>query len=370
MEGEYIDLYSLLRQVRTDIGEAFPLSVWISAEIASIQAKPASHCYLDLVQTEKGKQKAKAKAIIWASRYPMLAHYYRETTGGDMEVGQQLLFKVAAIFSELYGFSLIVEEVMPLQTEGDAERVRRQTIETLEKENLMGKQQELEMPALPYRLAVISARDAAGFGDFCRHLQNNPYGFVFDVRLVEAAMQGADAAASIAAALGLAAADADPFDSVLILRGGGSSLDLACFDDLDLCRAIARCPLPVFTAIGHDRDYHIADMVAYRFVKTPTALADEFIDMFAAEDERISLLENRLKLLLLGKVSLQESKVERMAERIAAADPRAVLKRGYTLALDSRGVVLKSVKDLLTGDRIKIMMSDGAVSAIIDRIER
>ena len=101
-------------------------------------------------------------------------------------------------------------------------------------------------------------------------------------------MQGKEAPRSVADARAEVEGSGDRFDAVLVMRGGGSDLDLACFDDYLMCSAIARCPVPVFTAIGHDRDYHVADMVANTFVKTPTALADLFIEATAAEDERIS----------------------------------------------------------------------------------
>ena len=116
--------------------------------------------------------------------------------------------------------------------------------------------------------------------------------------LFPATMQGNQAPESISDALEEVQTASKQYDAVLILRGGGSNFDLQCFDDYGLCFNIANCPLPVFTAIGHDKDYHVADMVAYDFVKTPTALADLFIDCVAAEDERISNFSNRLRLAI------------------------------------------------------------------------
>ena len=151
------------------------------------------------------------------------------------------------------------------------------------------------------------------------------------------------------------------YDAALILRGGGSVLDLACFDDYDLAFTVANCGIPVFTAIGHDRDYHVADMVAYDFVKTPTALADLFIDCVAAEDERISNFSNRLRLAIAGKISSMESALEVLGQRIKAADPRNLLTRGYSLVTDEKGVVLKSAAKLKPGQRLGIMFADGSV---------
>ena len=156
----------------------------------------------------------------------------------------------------------------------------------------------------------------------------------------------------------------EPFDAVLILRGGGSALDLACFDAYGLCFAIANCPVPVYTAIGHDRDVHVADRVAYDAVKTPTALADRFIDAFAAEDERISSYGNRLRMAFAAHLAAMEQRILALGERIRSADPRGVLARGYTLVADAQGVVVKSAAQLRPGAKFKVMFADGTVEAV------
>ena len=174
-------------------------------------------------------------------------------------------------------------------------------------------------------------------------------------------MQGEGAPASIADALDRIETAREPFDAVLILRGGGSALDLACFDDYGLCFAIANFPVPVLTAIGHDRDYHVADMVAFDYVKTPTALADVFIDAFAAEDERITSYSTRLRLAFQTKLSAMSSALDVLQSRIHSADPRKILQRGYSLITDSRGVVLKSASGVKQNDNLKIYFSDGQI---------
>ena len=364
MERDYIDLSELLAMVREDLEAAFPERFWVRAEIASVQTKANGHCYLELVQQEDGRTVAKVKANIWRSRYAPLRAYFREATGGDLAVGMEVLLRVQVTFSEAYGFSLNVEEIEPRFTLGAAEMQRRKTLERLEAEGLLDRQKELECALLPYRLAVISARDAAGYGDFRRHLEENAYGFVFAPELFEATMQGEDAPASIVDALERVECAPEPFDAVLILRGGGSALDLACFDDYGLGFAIANCPIPVYTAIGHDRDVHVADRVAYDAVKTPTALADRFIDAFAAEDERLSSYGNRLRMAFAAHLAAMEQRILALGERIRAADPRGVLARGYTLVADAQGVVVKSAAQLRPGAKFKVMFADGTVEAV------
>lgn len=359
---EPVDLLTLQILVREGLDELFPEAVWVRAEIASLQARSNGHCYLELCQSDGNGVVAKAKAIIWRNNYLMLSAFFREAAGSELRPGITVLVHARVSYSELYGLSLIVDEIDPSVTVGEAELQKRRTIAKLEAEGMMDRQKELELPLLPRRLAVISASGAAGFGDFRRHLEENEYGFAFEVTLFEAAMQGDTAAASISDALAAVETSPDgPFDAALILRGGGSTLDLACFDDYGLCFAIANSPLPVLTAIGHDRDFHVADMVAYHYVKTPTALADVFIDAFAAEDERITSCSTRLRLAFQAKLSGMDAALEVLRSRIAAADPRKVLERGYTLVTDADGVVRKSAAGLAAGDTLRIYFSDGEI---------
>lgn len=363
---EPVDLLTLQLLVREGLEELFPESVWVRAEIASLQARTGGHCYLELCQSDDRGVVAKARAIIWKNSYQLLSRFFREAAGGDLRPGITVLVHARVNYSELYGLSLIIDDLDPSITVGEAELRKRQTIAKLESEGLLDRQKELEMPQLPRRLAVISASSAAGFGDFRRHLEENEYGFAFEVTLFEAAMQGDAAAASISDALTAVETSPDgPYDAALILRGGGSALDLACFDDYDLCFAIANSPLPVLTAIGHDRDCHVADMVAFDHVKTPTALADVFIDAFAAEDERITAFSSRLRLAFQAKLSRMDAALEILHSRIRSADPRKVLERGYTLVTDAGGVVCKSAAGLAAGDALRIYFSDGEINVTV-----
>ena len=360
------DLLTLQREIREGLFELFPDRVWVKAEIASMQVRTNGHCYLELVQSERGVQLAKVKAMIWSSRFKFLSAFFEQASGTRLAAGQQIMARAQVNYSELYGLSLVIDDINAEFAVGDAELRKRQTIERLEKEGLMELQKELELPALPYSLAVVSAPDAAGYGDFCRHLEENGYGFVFKVTLFPATMQGAAAPQSVSEAL--SAIDPKQFDAVLIMRGGGSRLDLACFDDYDMAAAIARCPIPVYTAIGHDRDHSVADMVAHAFVKTPTALADEFIDLYAQEDERLTYLANRLKLAFANKISSRLSRIDELERRIREADPRKVLQRGYSLIVDEGGHIVKEAASVKPVDKLRIMLADGTIEVNVDTV--
>lgn len=361
MEKEFIDLFTLQNLLKAGVEDVFPGKLWVKAEVASVSVKSNGHCYLDLSQNGPDGIVAKAKAVIWRSKYFALRTYFREAAGTDLQAGMSVLLKVQVTYSELYGLTLTVDDIDAEVTVGAAELEKRRTVAKLTADGMMDLQQGLSLPALPYRLAVISAENAAGYGDFRRHLLENEYGFAFCPELFEATMQGVDAPASIVDALDRIQTSAVPYDAVLIMRGGGSALDLACFDDYGLCLCIAQFPLPVITAIGHDRDTHVADLVAFHSVKTPTALADLFIDCYMAEDERLASYASRLRLAFASRLAAMASRIDLLESRIRSADPRSVLSRGYTLATDASGVVLKSAAKVAEGDDIRIMFNDGTL---------
>jgi exodeoxyribonuclease VII large subunit len=182
----------------------------------------------------------------------------------------------------------------------------------------------------------------------------------------------------------------EDWDAVLILRGGGAKLDLACYDDYDLAAVIAQYPLPVLTAVGHDQDFHVCDMVAYEYLKTPTALADYIMDIYEEEDERISSCETRVRLAVSNrlyressvldslsarirggfslKIAAMESALQVLQTRIESADPRRILERGYALAVDGDGVVLKSVSGRAAGDKVSVMFADGTLDCTVNTV--
>ena len=375
-EVEYIDLYRLQTAVRQGMAQLFPDAVWVKAEIASISRRPNGHCYLELAQSEDSKVIAQVRAVIWKNTFPFLSTYFKKVTGNDLASGQEVLVHVKVGYHEIYGMSLTIDDINPEFTLGAREALRKKTIERLESEGLMLAQKELCLTDLPYYLAVISAPDAAGYGDFRRHLLENSAGYAYHVDLFEALMQGQGAPASICQAIADIEASKVPYDAVLILRGGGSDLDLDCFDDYSLAAAIARCPVPVFTAIGHDRDYHIADMVANRFVKTPTALADLFLECTAAEDERISALESALSVAFATRLKGLEAALEsreigimnKVVRRLDASE--AALNRFSEVV--SRGASARCMQEESRLNRIDEMASRGAMARCLkeqDRLE-
>lgn len=317
----YVELLELQEHIRESIEDAFPGRYWVKAEISSCSPRNNGHCYLTLTQNRAGKAVAESRAVIWKWKYPQLKQFFEQSTGQPLQAGITVLVRVQVSFSELYGVSLFIDEIDPAFTLGEQALERKRAIERLQKAGYMEMQQELALPDLPFRLAVITSRTAAGYGDFCRHLLENAEGYAFQVQLYEALMQGEQAPESIIEALEEAVME--PWDAILLLRGGGSELDLSCFDDYDLAIAIATCSVPVVTAIGHDKDVHIADMVAHTSVKTPTALADLFLDAFRAQDA----LQDRLGQRIGAAVRRLATQEELRLEGTDAAIRRAVQRR-------------------------------------------
>ena len=391
MEKDFIDLLELQQMLREGVESLFPNRVWIKAEVSAVKARDGGHCYLELSQSDEKGLVAKSNAIIWSSKYRLIAPYFESVTGSPLQEGMVILVQVQVNYSELYGMSLIISDIDPEFSVGIKELERQKTIERLQKEGLMGLQKELELPYLPYNLAVVSAEDAAGYRDFIRHLEENPYGFEVNPVLFPALMQGADCPLSIISALDLIVEDGRSWDAVLILRGGGAKLDLACYDDYGLAAVIAQYPLPVLTAVGHDQDYHVCDMVAHEFLKTPTALADYILDIYEGEDERLSSLQARMRLAFSNrlyreealldsmvsrikgafslKIVAMESALQVLQTRIEAADPRRILDRGYALATDSRGVVLKGVGGSKVGDAVSVYFADGRMDCDVVAVQ-
>ena len=390
MEKEYIDLFEFQSRLKQGIECLFPSRIWVKAEVSAVKARSGGHCYMELSQSDANGLVAKANAIIWASKYRFIAPYFESGTGSPLSEGMSVLVEVQVNYSQLYGFSLIINDIDPEYSLGVKELERQRTIERLAREGLMELQKGLSLPLLPYRLAVISAEDAAGYRDFMRHLHENPYGFQVDTELYPALMQGADCPESIITAMDAVLDSGKEYDAVLVLRGGGSKLDLACFDDYGLAAVIAQFPLPVLTAIGHDQDFHVCDMVAHEYVKTPTALADLILSMYEDEDARLSSFQTRMRLAfgsritsmeavleVLGrrikggfamKISAMEAAVALLQTRITASDPRKVIERGYALARDAGGRVMKGVSGSKAGDKVSMLFADGTLKCEVENV--
>lgn len=271
----HISLSQLNGMVREAIEMNFVEEVWMVAEIAEMRVAGAGHCYLDLVERRNNQIVARMRANIWKFQYERIAQQFFKVTGTTLKKGMQVLFAVNVSFHELYGVSLVVKNVDPSYSLGDLARKRQEIIAELTKQNLIQLNKAIELPLVIKKIAVITSETAAGWGDFQNQLLNNSKGYCFEIELFPAVMQGDKVTESITK--NLRKIDQGNYDAIVIIRGGGASLDLVGFDTFELGAEIASCALPVITGIGHERDETICDIVANKKLKTPTAVAEFLI---------------------------------------------------------------------------------------------
>ena len=409
-EEKHMTLFELNRLVRETIECELPHEYWVEAELSECR-ESRGHCYMELI--EKDEQTAtpiaKARANCWAQKWVMIRPYFERATGQRLVAGMKVLLKVHPQFHEAYGFSWIVTDIDPTYTLGDMARKRQEIIRQLKEEGVFDLQKELTLPLFCQHIAVISSETAAGYGDFCNQLADNPYGFQFQTQLFPAIMQGEGVEGSILNAL--ERIYDQPFDCVVIIRGGGATSDMSGFDTLALAEHVANFPLPIITGIGHDRDESILDMVSHTRVKTPTAAAALLIDhlkevldtvnnaqnsitrlvqqklstlstqlssvseaiprLFSIvktrQEAKIDALQQRLPMLIERRFLAENHRLQLMEEKLKALDPQLLLKRGYSITLH-KGKAVKDASLLKEGDEIETILEKGKIHAIVNTI--
>lgn len=404
--NEVLTLFELNSLVRDIIEANFEEECWVTGELSDVST-PAfgGHFYGELVQRDEQEDRivARARITCWARNYNMLRLRFQKEAGETLRKGLQVKLLVKVNFHEQYGYSLNVLDIDSTFTLGDLAKRRREILLQLERDGILHDNQSLPLPRLLKRIAVISSATAAGYGDFCHQLEENDYGFRFDVKLFPAVMQGDKVPESIIAALEEILTE-QPFDLVVIIRGGGASSDLSDFDNYGLAACIAQYPLPVLTGIGHERDETVLDYVAHTRVKTPTAAAAFIIEHQADEaallddlyqrithsaKERIQREKQRLEhqgavlpLLFMAFCQKQQSRQQLLYQRLSAAgsrrierekhrlelmkqrmdslDPRLLLRRGYTITTCG-GKIVRSAEGLMEGEVLITNTANGDI---------
>lgn len=248
---------------------------WIIAEVASLSIRKG-HRYIELVDTEDERPIARMQANLWFGEYQRLQDQLKLDPDSILESGKKVLLFCSISFHELYGLKLTVHDINPEYTLGDLEQKKRETIQKLEQQNLIQKNGFLKLPAIIKKIGIISSASASGLEDFVRHLAENSFGYGFIWKLFDTPVQGANAEMPIAGAI--QEAQSYDIDALVIIRGGGSRLDLEVFNGLQIAMSIANCRLPVYTGLGHETDETVADLVAHTRCKTPTAVAHAIIE--------------------------------------------------------------------------------------------
>lgn len=411
-EQHSLSLLELNEQVKQTLKLSFATPVWIRAEIAELHENANGHCYLEFVEKSSDSDLivAKQKAMIWSFTYRLLKPYFESSTGTALAVGMKVLVSCQIEFHELYGMSLNVRDIDPIFTVGEMAVRRAEIIRRLTSEGVADMNKQLEIPFVPQRIAVVSSASAAGFGDFQDQLERNAFGYQFYVKLFPAVMQGSQTEQSVITALGKIADNQDLFDVVVLIRGGGSTSDLAAFDNYNLALHCAQFPLPIISGIGHQRDDSIVDLVAHTRVKTPTAAAEFLVDCMQEADAFVtnlaSSLANQARLIITDAQTRQQTLIMRLPQQVKQivngaqlilqaqnfsikqavkkvisneekrldlltrfvemSDPYFVLNRGYSYT-EKDGKKISSVSQLAVGDQVDTYFSDGKTTSIINK---
>ena len=405
-----LTLYQLNTLVKEVIEERLPNRYWVQGELSEGRAVYNGHFYGEMIQKDERTASiiAKARVTCWASMYAALSRTFHEATGETLRAGLTVMVEVSVSFHQQYGYSLTITNIDPSYTLGDMARRRQEILRQLEQDGILHDNQQLSLPLLTQRIAVISSATAAGYGDFCNQLLHNEYGFYFHLQLFPAIMQGQHVPETLIAALQQVAAESEQWDAVVIIRGGGSTSDLSDFDSYPLAACIAQMPLPVITGIGHERDETVLDYVAHTHLKTPTAVAAFLIERLAATSAHVDELSQRISRSVIERISREQQRIIKLAsvlplafqtvrqrqvhlldtillrisnahrerhireqhrlqlleQRLRSLDPALMLQRGYSMTIVD-GHLLHDASEVLPGQKITTRLAKGTITSIV-----
>lgn len=360
-----------LRQYTSEIANSIrtnPVlqSRWVIAELSDVSER-GGHCYMELVEKDdRGVTIARLRGTIWANNFAYkIKPKFEQITGQKFKSGLKVMLFGSASFHEQYGLSFNITDVDPSFTIGDMERIRREIIETLTREGVVNCNRMLQMPRVPQRIAIISAKGAAGYGDFMNQLQSNPMGFKFYTHLFEATMQGETTSKSVIKALNDIEMTIDLWDCVVIIRGGGATSDLNGFDNLELARRVATFSLPVVVGIGHERDRTVLDDIANVRVKTPTAAAEWLIMCAQQTLDQALALANQVARYVKDRTSGASKQLSHIEGTIPIIAKQQIIKSKSNLAAIASALPYMTKNRILSANRtIDALARDVQHSAI------
>lgn len=392
-----ITLSQLLGAVEKTFDEIFTGHIFpVLAETGDIKNYPdRQYCFFSLIEKKNGETVAKADAVIWRSHYPIISRFER-TTGRRFEKNIQILLHVEVGFHPVFGMRLRVTDIDPNYTLGQIEMARQQVLENLltlhpdlvELRNgeYRSQNQRIALPTVIKNIALITAPDSDGLRDFMHELESNAYGYTFRVKPFLTRIQGQGAEADICKALRAIADAKKDFDLVVLVRGGGSGLDLGPFDTYELARDIAAFSTPVITGIGHERNVSIADLMSHTKVKTPTKAASFIIEHNVAFEEHVLALnemiqqaaEKKIRQLQMDLLKIssrlipsarqalafQNHRLDKLEQAALMNHPQRILAMGYAL-VRKNGKSVQSSTQLQTEDKVEIVLHDGTRQAQI-----
>ena len=273
-------LKQVLSSIKKTLENRYSTTYWVKAEMHKLNLSKKGHCYPELLEKENGRIVAEMRGIIWKTHFDRINKRFIEVVKEPLKDDITLLLLVKIEFSETFGLSLNIVDIDPNYSLGEIQKERQETLKRLQKEGIINANHNQVFPLLPKRIAVISAEGTKGLSDFLKVLNQNSWGYTFFTMLFHASMQGDFATQTIVAQLKKIEKVKEHFDLVVIVRGGGGEVGLSCYNQYDLCAAIAQFPLPIITGIGHSTNFTVAEMIAFRNAITPTELGNFLIQSF------------------------------------------------------------------------------------------
>lgn len=360
--------------------------VWVYGEVGRVSRPAGGHCYFDLIDDEEGERKV-LSVNFFSGVQNRLAPKLRQN-GIEIAAGIKVRIRgTPNVYAPSGKFGFTISDIDPRFTLGDLAAKREEIVNRLQKQGLYDRNKRTHLSPVPLAIGLVTSKGSAAHADFMKTLEQSGIGFT--VSLCDARVQGEGAAAAVSAAIThLASTDVD---LVAVVRGGGSKTDLATFDDESLAIAIACCPKPVFTGIGHEVDTSIADEVAYSWNKTPTACAIAIIERvgsflmrvdtaaqrlaavvlaaLSAGERRVADAAGRLRTLRTSTLNAATSRIDVLEAEIASHDPVVLMRRGWSITHDANGRVLKSTRQAKNGAELTTRLADGTVTSTVRRID-
>ena len=293
-EKQVFTLQQVVRSIKKTLEDRYTQNYWVKAEMHKLNRYPSGHAFPELVQKDDNKIVAQITGTIWKQQLERINTKFIEVVKEPLREGTTLLLLVKINYSETFGLGLQILDIDPSFSLGELQKQREETLRKLAKEGLLNLNQKLHFPLLPKRVAIISADSSKGLSDFLQVLQENEKSYFIFTHLFNAYLQGDVAVQSIISALKKIKRVKDHFDIVIIVRGGGAEVGMTCYNNYDLCKAIAEFPLPVLTGIGHSTNLNVAEMVSFRNEITPTKLAEFLLQTFREFEQETKRLNREM----------------------------------------------------------------------------
>jgi len=355
MDATIFSLYDLGTLIKRVLSLNFQDKIWVKAEIASCKVVRGI-AYLDLIEKEEGQSDkviAQQSAVIWQNTLQKLSGKLSEPITGFLENGREILVLVQIDFNVRYGLKLVIDDIDPAYTLGKLFQQRQELEKLIFNEKLHEPNKLIPLAPVIQKIAILSNEQAAGYQDFVHQLTENAMNYAFSLTLYPISLQGTLVEETVLIQLAEILKANNAFDVVLILRGGGSKLDLSGFDSIKICRAISSFPIKIITGIGHEVDETLSDIVAGISLKTPTAVAEYLL--YHNQTFEATIQQMVLKINDKARYKVQQSKLKLLrCQHELSLRPMRVIDRTNTKLQNIQQYLPNLINNRLKKEEVKL----------------